>query len=78
MAKFDPRPDLPEHLDLAQADVYQESDTAPPPRLGGRMLVWTGGSGGGEVWRQRPDGRYQLTVYKPADVTPPRWTPVTG
>lgn len=77
MAKFDPRPDLPEHLDLAQATVYEETDTAPAPRLGGRMLVWTNDSGDGEVWRHRPDGRYQLATHKPADVTTPRWTPVT-
>lgn len=66
---------LPDGLDETQAVFYEESETAPAPRLGGRWAVWPD-----QVWRQRPDGRWQRDVATPADIegTPSRWVQVTA
>jgi hypothetical protein len=69
-SQFDSRPELPDHLDPAQAEVYTETT----PHLGGRWLVWTDDTGAGHTWWERPDGQYQPSMYKPESFSSPQWT----
>lgn len=81
-SRFTARPELPEHLDLTQADVYEQVVPSPDGgmrvELGGRMLVWTDDSGSSEIWWHRPDDQYAGSVFTLADLAEPLWTKITG
>jgi hypothetical protein len=59
---------LPDGLDVAQAVVYRENGELV---LGGRWLVWPD-----QVWWERPDGRWQRSVFKPESFARPSWSRV--
>lgn len=67
MTAFDAFATLPDELDAAKADVYAEA----APNLGGRWLVW---SETGKVLWERPDGKYQPSIFTPASFAGPQWT----
>lgn len=64
---FDSLTALPEGLEAADADVYIEAN----PNLGGRWLVWTDA---GKVLWERPDGKYQPSIFKPDAFEGRLWT----
>jgi len=58
---------LPGELDLAQAEVYREAEGVEHP-LGGRWLVWPDA-----VWWERPDGRFQPSIFRREELAGVRW-----
>lgn len=66
---FDTLTTLPDELDAAHVEVYTEA----VPNLGGRWLVW--GELGKVMW-ERPDGKYQPSMFKPDSFNSPQWIKV--